>query len=111
MVVGAQASPEDFFFSHTKVKLLQRYIPDITVDDVKPGPSGVRAQVAFVRLSLTAQALGADGKLVDDFLFDTGGPGSAPRILNVVNAPSPGATSSLAIAETIVERARAHFRI
>ena len=47
--------------------------------DLLPGPSGVRAQ-----------ALGADGGLVDDFVFNTQG----NRIVHVRNAPSPGATSS-----------------
>ena len=64
----------------------RRYVPEITVDDVIPGPSGVRAQ-----------ALGRDGELVDDFRLTRRG-----HVLSVRNAPSPAATSSLAIAEHIV---------
>ena len=71
------------------VRSLQRYVPELRAEDCKPGPSGVRAQ-----------AVGADGSLVDDFAID-GGDG----VLNVRNAPSPGATSSLAIARLIVDEA------
>ena len=56
------------------------------VDDVVPGPSGVRAQ-----------AMDADGGLVDDFRVTVHG-----RVVALRNAPSPGATSSLAIAEHLV---------
>ncbi|WP_327150432.1 L-2-hydroxyglutarate oxidase [Nocardia sp. NBC_01329] len=64
----------------------QRYIPAIGAADVVRGGSGVRAQ-----------ALDSDGSLVDDFRIDRLGPVTAVR-----NAPSPAATSSLAIAEYIV---------
>jgi L-2-hydroxyglutarate oxidase len=63
------------------VRDIQRLVPAITPADVRFGPSGIRAQ-----------ALGSDGQLVDDFVFDAG-----PHVLHVVNAPSPAATSSLAI--------------
>jgi (S)-2-hydroxyglutarate dehydrogenase len=63
------------------VRELQRYVPEIRSDQLVFGPSGVRAQ-----------ALASDGSLVDDFALT----GSA-RILHVRNAPSPAATSSLAI--------------
>jgi 2-hydroxyglutarate dehydrogenase len=53
-----------------------------------------------------AQALGRDGKLVDDFVFS-----ETPRALHVRNAPSPGATSSLAIARLIADRAQAAFEL
>jgi L-2-hydroxyglutarate oxidase len=70
-----------------------RYVPELTVDDVIEGPAGLRAQ-----------AVGRDGALVDDFVFsETGG------ALHVRNAPSPGATSSLAIASLIADRADAAF--
>jgi L-2-hydroxyglutarate oxidase LhgO len=65
----------------------QRYIPAIGAADVVRGGSGVRAQ-----------ALDADGSLVDDFRIDRLGPVTAVR-----NAPSPAATSSLAIAEYVVD--------
>ncbi len=67
---------------------LQRLVPDIQPDDLAEGGSGVRAQ-----------AMSADGSLVEDFHFVEG-----PGELHVVNAPSPGATASLAIGEEIAER-------
>lgn len=67
---------------------LRRYLPELQPDDVMPGPSGVRAQ-----------AVARDGALVDDFAFTSSG-----RVLHVRNAPSPAATSSLAIAGEIVKR-------
>ena len=66
----------------------QRYVPELTLDDVQPGHFGIRAQ-----------ALGRDGKLIDDFVFNETG-----RVLHVRNAPSPGATASLAIAREIVAK-------
>jgi L-2-hydroxyglutarate oxidase len=70
-----------------------RYVPALTVDDVEDGPAGVRAQ-----------AVGRDGRLVDDFVFSEAG-----ATLHVRNAPSPAATSSLAIASSIADRAEAVF--
>ncbi|HYM66517.1 MAG TPA: FAD-dependent oxidoreductase, partial [Patescibacteria group bacterium] len=63
----------------------RRYVPDISVSDLVPAPAGVRAQ-----------ALDPDGSLVDDFRINRIGPVTAVR-----NAPSPGATSSMAIAEHV----------
>lgn len=60
---------------------LQRYVPELRPDQLRFGPSGVRAQ-----------ALARDGSLVDDFDL-----GRGDRVLHVRNAPSPAATSSLAI--------------
>lgn len=74
---------------------LARYIPELRADQLVFGPSGVRAQ-----------ALDPDGALVDDFRF-----GGAGRIMHVRNAPSPGATASLAIATEVVNRAEARFGI
>ena len=71
------------------VRDLQRYVPAIRSEHLVFGPSGVRAQ-----------AVRADGGLVDDFTLVTG-----PSSLHVVNAPSPAATASLAIAEHIVDEA------
>jgi 2-hydroxyglutarate dehydrogenase len=65
-----------------------RYIPALTTDDVLPGPAGVRAQ-----------ALGRDGKLIDDFVVS-----ETERALHVRNAPSPAATSSLTLARLIADR-------
>ena len=74
------------------VRELQRYVPEIRADQLRFGPSGGRAQ-----------ALERDGTLVDDFVL-----GGTGRILHVRNAPSPAATSSLAIgamlATTALER-------
>jgi L-2-hydroxyglutarate oxidase LhgO len=75
------------------VREMQRYLPSLRGEDVVRGPTGVRAQV-----------MTRSGKLVDDFLFAEG-----PRSLHVVNAPSPGATSSLAIGKHIAERAAEQF--
>jgi L-2-hydroxyglutarate oxidase LhgO len=70
------------------VGALRRYVPELRLNDLLPGPSGVRAQ-----------AIDADGRMVDDFAFDY-----AERVLNVRNAPSPAATSSLALAKEFVDR-------
>ncbi len=67
----------------------RRYVPDIRPTDVVRGPRGVRAQ-----------AMERSGRLVDDFVI-TG----TESVVNVRNAPSPGATSALAIAEHIVSEA------
>ena len=67
---------------------LRRYVPELTLDDVEPGPAGVRAQ-----------AVGRDGSLVDDFAF-----AETAHALHVLNAPSPAATASLAIAELVADR-------
>jgi L-2-hydroxyglutarate oxidase LhgO len=65
-----------------------RYIPGITAHDLVRGPMGIRAQ-----------AMDRAGRMVDDFALDDQG-----VVIHVRNAPSPAATASLAIAETIVER-------
>ena len=70
---------------------LRRYVPRLESSDLLPGPSGIRAQ-----------AIAADGTMVDDFWFET-----LPRVLVVRNAPSPAATASLALAREIVDRALA----
>jgi L-2-hydroxyglutarate oxidase LhgO len=75
------------------VKELQRYVPEIHVDDLLPGPSGVRAQ-----------AVAPDGRLVDDFLIRR-----PENAIHVQNAPSPAATSSLVIAQVIADEAEATF--
>lgn len=69
------------------VAAAQRYVPELQVADVVPGPAGIRAQ-----------ALERDGSLVDDFRISRRG-----NVLAVHNAPSPAATSSLAIAEHLVD--------
>ena len=67
----------------------RRYVPALNDDDLISAPAGVRAQ-----------AIDPDGSLVDDFRIHRLGPVTAVR-----NAPSPGATSSMAIADYIVEEA------
>jgi L-2-hydroxyglutarate oxidase LhgO len=66
-----------------------RYVPSLTAGDVIPAPAGIRAQ-----------AVDRDGSLVDDFRLVVAG-----GITWVRNAPSPAATSSLAIAEELLTRA------
>jgi (S)-2-hydroxyglutarate dehydrogenase len=66
---------------------LQKLVPEIREEDLLPGGAGVRAQ-----------AMAPNGTLVDDFDFVEG-----PGELHVVNAPSPGATSSLAIGAELAE--------
>ena len=64
-----------------------KYIPDVTKNDLTPRIAGVRAQ-----------AVGEDGSLIDDFVFER-----KDQSLHVLNAPSPAATASLAIGEYIVK--------
>lgn len=71
------------------VSELRRFVPELGAGDVLPGPSGIRAQ-----------ALDRDGKLVDDFVVHR-----TERALHVRNAPSPAATSSLALAKLIADEA------
>jgi 2-hydroxyglutarate dehydrogenase len=70
-----------------------RYLPGLGRGDVTPAFAGVRAQ-----------AVARDGSLLDDFAFST-----TERALHVRNAPSPAATSSLAIAARVAERAERLF--
>jgi L-2-hydroxyglutarate oxidase len=75
------------------VRALQALLPEITDADLVAGGAGVRAQ-----------ALDGDGKLVDDFrIVET------ERQVHVLNAPSPAATASLAIGETVAELALRNF--
>jgi L-2-hydroxyglutarate oxidase len=70
------------------VKALQRLLPAIRSQDLHPAPAGIRAQ-----------ALSDDGQLVDDFLIV-----ESERVINVCNAPSPGATASLKIGRLIANK-------
>ena len=79
---------EEYYRSYNKaafVKALQRLVPEVGYNDVKPGGAGVRAQ-----------ACSRDGALVDDFLIV-----EDKFILNVLNAPSPAATASLSVGNSI----------
>ncbi len=70
------------------VTALQRLVPEIRVEQLVAAPAGVRAQ-----------ALGKDGKLIDDFVFE-----ETEHIIHVGNAPSPAATASLNIGKLIVDK-------
>lgn len=67
---------------------LQTLIPALTDADIVPGGSGVRAQ-----------AVGSDGRLIDDFHIE-----ATPGIIHVLNAPSPAATASIAIGREVASR-------
>jgi L-2-hydroxyglutarate oxidase len=75
------------------VKALQKLVPGIRAEHLERAPAGIRAQ-----------ALAADGSLLDDFAFH-----ETTRIINVVNAPSPAATSSFSVGNTIVEKLARHL--
>jgi L-2-hydroxyglutarate oxidase len=75
------------------VRAAARYVPALQAQDVEPAFAGVRAQ-----------ALARDGRLVDDFVFS-----HTERALHVRNAPSPAATSSLAIARHVADEAERAF--
>jgi (S)-2-hydroxyglutarate dehydrogenase len=77
------------------LKTLQRMIPSLTMDDIKPGRSGVRALL-----------LSQDGDTRDDFRIEFNG-----NAIHVLNAPSPAATASLAIGQYIVDEMRKEFKI
>ena len=83
-----------------QVKILQKFVPSLRVEDVTRGPAGVRAQ-----------ALDTSGSLVDDFVFDSGEDAIGARTLHVRNAPSPAATSSLAIARMVADKAKENFKL
>ena len=59
---------------------------------------------------MRAQAMDRDGNLIEDFIFDHGTSDIGSNMLHVRNAPSPAATSSLAIAEMIVDEAQDTFK-
>ena len=77
------------------VRELQRFVPELQSDQLRFGPSGVRAQ-----------SLSSRGEMVDDFSL-----GEAPGILHVRNAPSPAATASPAIGATLADRAIERFAL
>jgi L-2-hydroxyglutarate oxidase len=74
-------------------RALQRLVPELRAEDIRPFGSGVRAQ-----------AVEPNGQLVDDFRFVQG-----ERMIHVLNAPSPAATASLSIGRTIAEMAGQQF--
>ena len=80
------------------VKELQKFVPEVTAADIRRGPAGVRAQ-----------AMNLAGELVGDFVFDSGPENDLSensvqkRVIHCRNAPSPGATSSLAIGRMMAD--------
>lgn len=74
------------------VKQIQRLLPDVRAEHLTPAGAGVRAQ-----------AVRADGTLLDDFLFVSQGEGPG-SVLHVLNAPSPAATAALPIGREILTR-------
>jgi L-2-hydroxyglutarate oxidase len=77
------------------LKTLQRMIPSLTMDDIKPGRAGVRALL-----------LAQDGDTRDDFRIEYHG-----NSIHVLNAPSPAATASLSIGGYIADEAEKHFNL
>jgi L-2-hydroxyglutarate oxidase len=83
------------FSKRAFLKALQRLLPELTLADLQPGGAGVRAQ-----------AVEPSGALVDDFRIVP-----APRMVHVLNAPSPAATASIAIGEYIADTAERTFAL
>ena len=77
------------------VRALQKLLPEIRESDLVPGGAGVRAQ-----------AVSASGALVDDFVIK-----ESRNAIHVLNAPSPGATASLAIGKSIADMAAKNFAL
>jgi len=75
------------------VSALQKLVPEIREEHLVKAPAGIRAQ-----------ALLPDGSMMDDFAYQ-----ESERIVNVINAPSPAATSSLAIGENVVDQLAGHM--
>jgi (S)-2-hydroxyglutarate dehydrogenase len=71
----------------------RKYCPGLSLADLEPGFTGIRAQAVL-----------SDGTLVHDFLFE-----ETARMLHVCNAPSPGATSAIPIGRMIAEKALRRF--
>ncbi len=83
------------FYKRAFVDALRTLVPDLGYDDLTRGGAGVRAQ-----------ALTPDGQLVDDFRII-----EAQNMVHVLNAPSPAATASISIGETIAELAKKNFEL
>lgn len=79
---------KDSVWKQGYLRRVQQYCPQVTLADLLPYRSGIRAQ-----------AVNADGSLEHDFRFV-----QSPNCLHVGNAPSPAATSAFPIADTIVDR-------
>ena len=75
------------------VTALQRMMPELSADQLEPAPSGIRAQ-----------AVAPDGSMLDDFAWR-----ETPRMVHVINAPSPAATAAISIGHSIVDRLLERF--
>lgn len=92
-VLGKHLKPglgemKNSFYKRGYLELIRKYCPQLSIEDLKPYPAGVRAQ-----------AVSKAGKLVDDFVFV-----NTRRTVNVGNAPSPAATSALPIGAHITQQ-------
>jgi len=83
------------FFRKLFLRRLQRLIPSLGAEDIKPGNAGVRAQ-----------AVGRDGEPIDDFRIER-----RENSIHVLNAPSPAATASLAIGDYVNQIATEYFKL
>jgi len=83
------------WFKQTFLRDLRHLLPSLNADDIYRGGAGVRAQ-----------AVAADGTLLDDFQLI-----EQPGMVHVLNAPSPAATASLSIGKTIAAKAIAQFKL
>ncbi len=90
LVEYARAFSKKLFLSQ-----LQKMIPTLTEDDIKPGKCGVRAQ-----------AVSKKGELIDDFKIER-----KDNAIHILNAPSPAATAALAIGDHINRMATDYFRL
>ncbi|MPW29138.1 L-2-hydroxyglutarate oxidase [Agarivorans sp. B2Z047] len=79
---------KDSMFKSGYLQRVRKYCPSLNIHDLRPYPSGIRAQAVL-----------RDGTLVHDFLF-----ASSPRSLHVCNAPSPAATSAFPIGRYICDK-------
>lgn len=70
------------------LELVRKYCPSLTLADLRPEPAGIRAQAVL-----------RDGTMVEDFLLR-----QTDRMVHVINAPSPAATSAMPIADLITEK-------
>jgi L-2-hydroxyglutarate oxidase LhgO len=81
------------FYPAAFLRSLQALVPAVSRADLLPAEAGVRAQ-----------AVAKDGKILDDFAFL-----ESPRMVHVLNAPSPGATASLSLGQAVVDRLAQRF--
>ncbi len=86
---------KDSVYKRGYLQRIQKYCPNLTIQDLRPYPAGIRAQ-----------AVKTDGGLVHDFLF-----AQSERSLHVCNAPSPAATSSIPIGSYLIRKMKDTFNL